>query len=202
MGTRSLIGVAALWAGLAGPACASVAVVADTSAGSCSQAALEKRADDASLQFCNEAIDQDALNRDDLTRTYVNRGAVLMNRHQYAAARADLDHALKLDPSVGDAWMNRGAIEIIERHFAEGIADTTKGLALGVSEPAKAYFNRAVAYEGVDDVKSAYLDYQQALVLNPGWDAPKRELMRFTVTHRPPPTHDGASPPAATASQG
>jgi tetratricopeptide (TPR) repeat protein len=202
MELRLLIAAMVLWAGLAGSSSAAVAVIADTSAASCSQAALEKRADDASLQFCNEAIDQGALNRGDLTRTYVNRGAVLMNRHDYAAARADLERALKLDPSVGDAWMNRGAIEIIERHFADGIVDTTKGLELGVSEPAKAYFNRAVAYEGIDDEKSAYLDYQQALVLKPDWEAPKRELLRFTVSRRPPPIPPGAGAQGASASPG
>ena len=41
-----------------------------------------------------------------------------------------------------------------------------------------------MAYEGIDDEKSAYLDYQQALVLKPGWDLPKQELLRFTVTRR------------------
>jgi len=187
-----LIGAIALWAGFAGSAGAAVAVIADTSAANCSRAALEKRADDASLGFCNEAIDQGDLSKDDLTRTYVNRGAVLMNRRAYDAARADLERAIQLDPSVGDAWMDRGAIEIIEHRYADGIADTTKGLALGVSEPAKAYFNRAVAYEGVDDEKSAYLDYQQALVLKPDWEAPKHELMRFTVSRRAPTAPDPA----------
>ncbi len=187
VGWRPLIGAIVLWAGLSGSAGAAVSVIADTSAANCSQAALAERADDDSLQFCNQAIDQGALNRDDLIRTYVNRGAVLMNRHDYAAARADLERAIGLDPTVGDAWMDRGAINIIEHHYAEGIADTTKGLALGVSEPAKAYYNRAVAYEGVDDEKSAYLDYQQALALKPDWEAPKHELQRFTVTRRLPP---------------
>ena len=184
MRVRPLIGAIALCASSTGAACAAVAVIADTSAASCSRAALDKRADDASLQSCNQAIEQGALNRADLTRTYVNRGAVLMNRHDYDGARADLERAIQLDPSVGDAWMTRGAIAIIQRRYADGIADTTKALALGVSEPAKAYFNRAVADEGVDDEKSAYLDYQQALVLKPDWEAPKHELMRFTVTHR------------------
>ena len=198
MGVRQLIGAIALWVGLAGSASAAVTVIADNSAADCSKAALEKRADDASLQFCNQAIDQGALNRDDLTRTYVNRGAVLMNRHDYDAARADLERAIQLDPSIGDAWMNRGAINIIAHRYAEGIADTTKGLALGVSEPAKAYFNRAVAYEGVDDERSAYLDYQQALVLKPDWEAPKRELLRFTVTRRSVPPE--SVPPSSAKS--
>ena len=184
MSVRPLIGAIVLWAGLAGAANAAVAVIADTSAANCSRAALAERADETSLQFCNEAIDQGALNKDDLTRTYVNRGAVLMNRHDYRAARADVERAIQLDPSVGDAWMDRGAIDIIEHRYADGIADTTKGLALGVSEPAKAYFNRAVAYEGVDDEKSAYLDYQQATQLEPAWELPKQELLRFTVTRK------------------
>ena len=142
MRVRPLIGAILLCAGCTGPACAAVAVIADTSAANCSRSALEKRADDASLQFCNQAIDQGFLNRDDLTRTYVNRGAVLMNRHDYGAARADLERAIQLDPSVGDAWMDRGAIEIIEHRYADGIADTTKGLALGVSEPARGRVER------------------------------------------------------------
>jgi tetratricopeptide (TPR) repeat protein len=184
MGVRPLIAAISLWAGVAGSASAAVMVIGDDSAANCSRAALEKRADDASLQFCNQAIDEAALNTNDLTRTYVNRGAVLMNRHDYDAARTDLERAIHLDPSTGDAWMNLGAIDIIEHRFAEGIADTTKGLALGVSEPAKAYFNRAVAYEGIDDEKSAYLDYQQAMVLKPDWEAPKHELLRFSVSRR------------------
>jgi len=53
-----------------------------------------------------------------------------------------------------------------------------------VREPEKAYYNRALAEEGLDDEKSAYVDYQQALVLNPDWDPPRQELLRFTVTHR------------------
>ena len=115
MEVRSLLGAIALWAGLAGAASAAVVVIADSSAANCSRAALEKRADDASLQFCNDAIGLGGLNRDDLTRTYVNRG---------------------------------------------------------------------VAYEGLDDEKSAYLDYQQALVLQPGWDLPAQELLRFTVMRK------------------
>ena len=157
-------------------------MVGDTSVARCSEAALAGRADAESMRFCNEAIDDRALSRRNLVATYINRGDVLMNRHDYVAARADFEHAIQVDPAVGDAWMDRGAIAILEHRFADGIADTTKGLALGVSEPAKAYFNRAVAYEGVDDEKSAYLDYQQALVLKPDWAAPKQELMRFTVT--------------------
>ena len=51
-----------------------------------------------------------------------------------------------------------------------------------MSEPAKAYFNRAMAHEGMDDLKSAYLDYRKAEEIQPEWDAPRKELDRFTVS--------------------
>ena len=42
----------------------------------------------------------------------------------------------------------------------------------------------ALAYEGLEDAKSAYLDYQQALTLKPDWQLPQQQLLRFTVTRR------------------
>ena len=77
-----------------------------------------------------------------------------------------------------------GAMFIGERRYKEALADIDKALSLGLHEPAKAYYNRAIAYEGLDDETQAYLDYQQALVLNPGWELPQHELLRFTVTRR------------------
>ncbi len=80
--------------------------------------------------------------------------------------------------------MNRGAAAVGSRRFAEGLDDLNKAIALGLSEPEKAYFNRALAYEGLDNMKAAYFDYQKAVELNPGWDDPRRELTRFTVERR------------------
>jgi tetratricopeptide (TPR) repeat protein len=181
---KRVLALAAAFAAVAGAAAAAVIVVGDTSAVSCSRAVSLGLADDDSLRLCNQAVEHGDLNRHDLVATYVNRGDILMNRRDYPAALADFERAIRLDPTAGEAWMDRGAIAILQHRFKDGIADTTKGIALGVEDPAKAYFNRAVAYEGVDDEKSAYLDYQQALALKPGWDRPKQELLRFSVTLR------------------
>ena len=43
---------------------------------------------------------------------------------------------------------------------------------------------RALAYEGLDDAKSAYFDYQKAVELSPDWQAPKNELVRFHVERK------------------
>ena len=52
---------------------------------------------------------------------------------------------------------------------------------LGPEEPEKAYYNRGLANEGLDDVKAAYFDYLRALELKPDWPIPQRELRRFSV---------------------
>lgn len=173
--------------GLAGPAAAAVTVLGDSSAYDCSQAAYHSRTDDSALAICNQAISAGFLDRRDLAGTYINRGVILMGRNEYPDARSDFNRAIQIDPAIGEAWVNRGAVNIVDKRYQDGISDIDKGLDLGTQEPAKAYYNRAVAYEGIDDEKSAYLDYQQALVLDPNWDLPKQELLRFTVTRRETP---------------
>ena len=44
--------------------------------------------------------------------------------------------------------------------------------------------DRALAHEGLEDAKSAYLDYRKAQELAPDWTAPAEHLPRFTVSRR------------------
>ena len=156
----------------------------DTTASQCS-AAFHDQADETALRLCaTTALGEGILDRRDQAGTYINRGVMQMIRMDYAAAGSDFQRAIEVDPALGEAWINRGAVDIINKQFQRGIDDIDKGLSLGTEEPAKAYYNRAVAYEGIGDEKPAYLDYQQALTLEPGWDLPKQELLRFTVTRR------------------
>ena len=107
-----------------------------------------------------------------------------LRRNEYEPARTDFDTAIALQPKLGEAWVNRGAAEVGEKRYQAALDDINGALKLGVKEPEKAYFNRALAYEGLDDEKSAYLDYLQALTLKPGWALPEHELLRFTVSHK------------------
>ena len=175
---------AVLAAAIAGPAAAAVTVLGSNDAELCSKAAYAEQNSPDALRTCSSALAGGMLDRRDLAGTYINRGVLYMVRMDYKAARSDFEQAISIDPSIGEAWVNRGAINIIDRRYKDGIADISKGLDLGANEPAKAYYNRAVAYEGIDDEASAYQDYQEALVLQPGWDLPKQELLRFTVTRK------------------
>jgi len=184
MKLHQLFGAAALFVGVSGAASAAVTIMGDDSAALCSKAAFHDQADNDSLRLCTTALADGLLDRRDEAGTYINRGVIYMSRGDFANARSDFERAIVADPTLGEGWINRGAVNIIDKRYQDGVSDISKGLTLGTEEPAKAYYNRGVAYEGLDDEKSAYLDYQQALVLQPGWDLPKQELLRFTVMRK------------------
>jgi tetratricopeptide (TPR) repeat protein len=168
----------------AGAAQASVTVIGGGMAEECSQAALHGRSDNTSIQNCSEALETEALNARDRAGTFINRGVMKLRRAQFDAARADFDSAIAQEPKLGEGWVNRGAAYVAQKLYREALSDINKGLALGIEEPEKAYYNRALAYEGLEDAKSAYLDYQQALAIKPDWVLPQQQLLRFTVTRR------------------
>jgi tetratricopeptide (TPR) repeat protein len=167
-----------------GPARAAMTIIGGGQAEACYQAAKAGKSDRASINICDLALDTEALTPEDRGGTLVNRGVMELRQGMYEVARADFNAGIAINPNVGEGFVNRGAMFIGERRYKEALADIDKALALGLHEPAKAYYDRALAYEGLDDEKSAYLDYQQALVLQPGWELPQHELLRFTVTHR------------------
>lgn len=167
---------------VAGQAAAAVTVFGGDFAQECYKAAKSGRDEINGLQACNRAIESENLSEHDLAGTYVNRGVIFMDRKAFTLARRDFEQAIALDPRMGDALVNRGGALIGEHRYAEGIADITRGLALGSEEPAKAYYNRAIAYEALDNEKAAYFDYLKASELRPNWAAPLIELKRFTVT--------------------
>lgn len=183
MGRRApLTGAAAALAiaFVAAEANAAVTVLGNGLANQCSSAALSGDIDAEAINICTQALTEVRTDHE-RAGTYVNRGVLMLRSKNFAAARADFDHALQIEPTMGEAMVNRGASLVAERRYAEGLIEIDRGLALGPEEPEKAYYNRALANEGLDDLQAAYLDYMKALELAPGWDAPRRELARFTV---------------------
>lgn len=150
----------------------------------CYEAAKIGRIDDRSLTLCNTALISEPLSDADRGGTYVNRGVMRLRRRELALAQADLDQGVALNPTAGDGWLDRGAAYLAQHRWREGLTYLNKAIELGVSEPEKAYFNRAIAEEGLDDEKAAYFDYRRALQLKPDWPAPQQELLRFTVVQQ------------------
>lgn len=179
--------ILALCAGLAGASAASagaVTVLGGGMARDCSKAALGGESEARFEAICTLALETEMLNLRDRAGTYVNRGVLKLRRREFASAQFDFNRAIETKPDLGEAYVNRGAAAVGARRFSDGLSDLNKALELGVEEPEKAYYNRALAYEGLDDLKAAYFDYQKAVELKPDWEMPKKELARFTVERR------------------
>ncbi len=165
----------------AAPAGASTLIIGGGVAKECADAAIEGRSDNASVTKCTLALETEILGFRDQARTYVNRGVLHLRQRDFDGAISDFNEASKIDPSLGEAYVNRGAAYVGSSRYGEGLVQIDQGLALGVKDPQKAYFNRGIAHENLGDVTAAYRDYSKAAELDPDWDAPKNELTRFTV---------------------
>ncbi len=168
--------------GFAAPASSAAFVLGGGLADACSRFAVQGRSDDYSLSTCTYALETENLVKRDRAATLVNRGVIQLRRKAYAQANRDFDTAIRIQPAMGEAYVNRGAALIAQRRWEEGKTDIDKGLTLSPDEPEKAYFNRALAWEALDDMAAAWRDYSKASELKPDWDAPRKELARFTVT--------------------
>lgn len=176
-----LVGAAMAALICAGPAKAATTVLGNGLAHLCSVEAKAGSSEPQAIEICNMAIESESLTRHDLAGTYVNRGVLKMRRKSYRDARGDFDLAVKLAPTMGEAFINRGGALVGEQKYAQALQDIDRGLTLNPEEPEKAYYNRGLAHEGLDDITSAYFDYQRAVALKPDWDPPQHELLRFSV---------------------
>lgn len=161
-----------------------VTVIGGGMARQCSVAALGGASDAKSEEICTTALETEMLSLRDRAGTYVNRGVLKLRRKQFANAQWDFNRAIETKRDLGEAYVNRGAAQVGSKRYAEGLADINKAIELGVEEPEKAYFNRALAYEGLDNLKAAYFDFRKAQELAPEWDQPSKELARYTVERR------------------
>ena len=178
------LAAAALVLAAAGEAQGAVTVIGGGLGEACSKAAISGKSDKRFEELCTLALETELLSMRDRAGTYINRGVMKLRRMEWEGATRDFNTAIRVKADLGEAYVNRGAASIGQRRYADSLPDINRGIELGVEEPAKAYYNRALAYEGMEDAKSAYFDYQKALELHPDWELPKQQLTRFTVTRR------------------
>ena len=98
-----------------------------------------------------------------------------------AAAIVELKNTLQAKPDLGEAFLNRGAAALGARRFGASLSDLNQAIELGVQEPEKAYYNRALAYEKLGLRQAAFADYAKAIELRPEWQQPRTELARLSL---------------------
>ena len=174
--------VAASFAALSIPASAALTVIGASSARLCYEAAETRSPAPSALEWCDRALEEEALTRNDEVATFVNRGILKLRSGKVDESVADFDTALELDRNEPEAYLNKGMAFLHSPARAEeAIALFDEALAKKTKRPAIAHYGRAVAHEAQGRVKQAYLDYREASRLEPKWDQPKIELTRFRV---------------------
>lgn len=139
----------------------------------------------AGIGVCTQALSDGAMPQRDRAGTLVNRGIVYLQSNDINRAIADFDDAIRIDPSLGEGYVNRGiALLRLGGADREAIATLSIALAHNPIRPELAYYMRGVAYELVGDTASAYADYNAALAARPGWQQAVDQLKRFSVERR------------------
>src|ERR1700761_5677143 len=118
-----LISGLAVFAATAASAQVTVFSGESSQATSCSLAARHGNATPQSIETCSYAIAKEPLAPRDLAGTHVNRGVLYMRNMEGGPAMDDLNIALSIDPRMGEALVNRGALLIAQKRFVEGIAE-------------------------------------------------------------------------------
>jgi len=137
------------------------------------------------VQTCNGALDRDPLSKKDRAGTYDNRGVMLDALGHTQKAADDFNMAIELDPTLGDPYVNLGAMLIKKGQHEEALVQINKGLDLGMAFPHIGYYDRAVAEQMLGRFKEAYYDYKKTLELEPNFAMASERLKDFTVIRVP-----------------
>jgi tetratricopeptide (TPR) repeat protein len=115
-----------------------------------------------------------------------NRSVLYFKSANYNAAIEDSTAALKLDDTLTEAMVNRGASYMKLHRPRDAEANFSRALTKNPAHAEKIYFNRAMAREDMGDLNGAYADYAAAWKLAPEWDQPREQMIRFTIVPRKP----------------
>jgi len=138
----------------------------------------------SAIRECENALQNVSLTRKDEAATHINLGVLLMRRGDNSEAQSHYQKAIELRPKTPEAYINHGASLIYTGDYHEAISAINTAIDLGTEKLPEALFNRAMAYDGVQDYTRAYKDLKQALTLKPDWPVALKALDNYQVTTR------------------
>ena len=95
-----------------------------------------------------------------------NRAWAYLDRGDLTRALADLEEAMRLDPSAAGPHLNLGVVHYRQGDRARALADFNEAIRLS-PEYAQAYANRGYTYEVLGGTARALADYRHSLRLDP-----------------------------------
>jgi len=91
---------------------------------------------------------------------------------------ADYDEALKLYPTLGQVYINRGFVYHFENQLDAALTDYNYALELDIKNKHLVHFARGIVYEEKNLLDEALDDYRKALEYSPDWMPAKTRLQR------------------------
>jgi tetratricopeptide (TPR) repeat protein len=164
---------------------AAVTVVGNGAAHSCFEFAEFGGTTIDGINTCDFALEQTTLSVKDRAATFVNRGILWGRKNESENALADYDKGISLNPSLGEAYVDRGAVMIVLKRYDDALADLDKGISLGANRPQIAYYDRAIVDEALGNIRAAYEDYKKAAEIQPDFTLATEQLARFRVVRKP-----------------
>ena len=135
------------------------------------------------IQTCHNALSE-YLPKKDLAATHVNLGVLLMRKGDHAEAQKHYAKAIKLRPALAEAYINHAASLIYAADYSAAVTSLDKAIELGTEKMPEALYNRAVAYDRLENYNGAYKDLKRALELRPDWEPAIALLSGYQVTTR------------------
>ena len=163
------------------PKAEAVVIVLGDGAGAQCYATAEYGDPFKAFDICSKALTNQDMSVRDRAATYVNRSVVRLRVRDYSGALGDVDLSITRVPTIGEAYVNRGAALLNLNRPREALVDLNKAIDLGLDKVHLAYYNRGVAKEKLNDTHGAYEDYRKALELDPTFTMAAEELKRFSV---------------------
>ena len=133
---------------------------------------------------CSFALEQTTLSVKDRAATLVNRGILRARRNESEGALADYDQGIMLNPSLGEAYVDRGAVMLVLKRYDDALGDFDKGISLGANRIEIAYYDRAIVDEALGNIRAAYADYKKAVEIKPDFTLATEQLSRFRVVRK------------------
>jgi tetratricopeptide (TPR) repeat protein len=167
----------------AGDASAAITVIGNGAAHSCFEFAEFGGNTIDGTTTCDFALEQTTLSVKDRAATFVNRGILRARKEDSEGALADYDQGIALNPALGEAYVDRGAVMIVLKRYDDALADFDKGISFGANRLEIAYYDRGIVDEALGNIRAAYEDYKKAAEIKPGFELATDQLLRFRVVH-------------------
>lgn len=134
------------------------------------------------IRKCEAALLELNLSNKDIAATHVNLGVLLMRKGDYSKAKTHYSRAIEMRPKLSEAYINYAASLIYTGDYYAAVTALDTSIKLGTEKMPEALYNRAIAYDRLQNYKGAYNDLKQALTLRPEWSPAVDLLSGYEVT--------------------